>query len=122
MADAPPAGARVSYRQQFRRCGKPGCPTCRPGQPGHGPYWYATWWADGRTHSQYLGRQAPAGIASVEQPAPAPETPARSPAAEMPVWSLPEVAADQLRVRTLGAFEVWRGETLIPPREWARRK
>jgi len=51
----PPAGVPVTYRQQYRRCGKADCAVCRSGAPGHGPYWYARWQEDGRTRSRYLG-------------------------------------------------------------------
>jgi hypothetical protein len=30
----------VIYRQQYVRCGKPGCHRCPPTGPGHGPYWF----------------------------------------------------------------------------------
>lgn len=46
--------ARVSYRQEFVRCGKDACSTCP-----HGPYWYAYWKEDGRTRSCYVGRHLP---------------------------------------------------------------
>ncbi len=48
------AGHRVTYRQEFVRCGKTGCTTCP-----HGPYWYGYWKQDGRTRSQYIGRHLP---------------------------------------------------------------
>jgi len=46
---------KVTYRQQFTRCGKPSCRTCKE-TAGHGPYWYAYWCVDGRTVSKYLGK------------------------------------------------------------------
>src|SRR5215831_11484049 len=52
---------KITYRQQFTRCGKQRCHTCRQGA-GHGPYWYAYWSANGRTISKYLGKDAPEGI------------------------------------------------------------
>jgi len=55
LADVPP-GVAVSYRPQYRRCGKAGCVACAPGSPGHGPYWYAFWREDGRARSRYLGK------------------------------------------------------------------
>lgn len=45
---------RVSYRQQWVRCGKPGCTRCP-----HGPYWYAYWREGGRLRSRYLGKNGP---------------------------------------------------------------
>src|SRR5258708_14665425 len=59
---------KITYRQQFTRCGKQRCRTCREGI-GHGPYWYAYWSEKGRTRSKYIGihrpdllDQAPCGI------------------------------------------------------------
>ncbi|MFN2558004.1 MAG: hypothetical protein ABR592_14280 [Nitriliruptorales bacterium] len=61
-ADGPPDPAagdeaqlgKVSYRQEYVRCGKERCNTCP-----HGPYWYAYWREDGKTRSRYIGRQLP---------------------------------------------------------------
>ncbi|TRZ66913.1 MAG: hypothetical protein D4Q77_03965 [Methanothrix sp.] len=41
----------VTYRQERVYCGKSckGCP--------HGPYWYAYWKEDGRTHTRYIGKE-----------------------------------------------------------------
>jgi len=112
MASAdPPAGASISYRRQYRRCGKPRCPTCgAKDAPGHGPYWYAFWRQDGRMRSRYLGKHLPAGVV-----AETPHTAVAPPAETMP-------APVTLRVRTLGAFAVWRGSEAIPPERWRRRK
>src|SRR6266436_5398564 len=52
---------KVTYRQQFTRCGKQRCKKCREGA-GHGPYWYAYWSENGRTVSKYVGLHPPAGI------------------------------------------------------------
>jgi len=52
---------KVTYRQQFTRCGKQSCHKCRQGT-GHGPYWYAYWSVNGRTVSKYLGKDAPEDI------------------------------------------------------------
>jgi DNA-binding SARP family transcriptional activator len=52
---------KVTYRQQFTRCGKQRCHKCREGA-GHGPYWYAYWSVNGRTVSKYLGKHAPEDI------------------------------------------------------------
>ncbi len=51
---------KVSYRQEYVRCGKERCNRCP-----HGPYWYAYWREDGKTRSRYIGRQLPG-----ETPAP----------------------------------------------------
>jgi len=55
----PPPGVTVTYSRQYRRCGKADCACCGPGQPGHGPYWYAFWREAGRARSRYLGVYAP---------------------------------------------------------------
>src|ERR1700681_4775414 len=52
---------KVTYRQQFTRCGKQRCRKCKEGM-GHGPYWYAYWSENGRTISKYIGIHPPAGI------------------------------------------------------------
>lgn len=66
----------VIYRQQYVRCGKPGCRRCPPHGPGHGPYWYGFYWDyRQRTRSFYVGKQLPAGATLVEATT-APETPA----------------------------------------------
>jgi len=44
----------VQYRQQYRKCGKPGC-KCNTGE-GHGPYWYGY---DGNSAAKYVGIQLP---------------------------------------------------------------
>jgi DNA-binding SARP family transcriptional activator len=53
--------AKVTYRQQFTRCGKQRCHKCRQGA-GHGPYWYAYWSVNGRTVSKYLGKDLPEDV------------------------------------------------------------
>jgi predicted ATPase/DNA-binding SARP family transcriptional activator len=92
----PPADAGVSYSQQYRRCGKPQCTTCRSG-PGHGPYWYAVWREGSRVRRRYLGRTLPAPVAgAVVQRAP-------------------------LQVRCLGTFAVVLADGPVPARRWGRR-
>ena len=49
-ASAPRRGA-ISYRQQLVRCGRESCTRCP-----HGPYWYAYWRENGRSRSQYVGK------------------------------------------------------------------
>ena len=49
---------KVTYRQQYTRCGKERCRKCREGS-GHGPYWYAYWSENGRTISKYIGTRLP---------------------------------------------------------------
>lgn len=52
--DDPDVAPEVTYRQREIRCGKPQCQGCP-----HGPYWYATWQANGRSHTVYVGRHLP---------------------------------------------------------------
>src|SRR2546422_313867 len=52
---------KVTYRQQYTRCGKERCRKCKEGA-GHGPYWYAYWSENRRTISKYIGIQLPADI------------------------------------------------------------
>ena len=49
---------KITYRQQFTRCGKQRCRKCQNGT-GHGPYWYAYWSENGRTVSKYIGAKLP---------------------------------------------------------------
>ncbi len=53
----PPATSK-QYRQEMINCGKSACKKCRPGQGGHGPYWYAYWIEGTRTRKQYIGNTA----------------------------------------------------------------
>ncbi len=52
---------KITYRQQYTRCGKQRCRKCKEGA-GHGPYWYAYWSENGRTISKYIGIHAPAEV------------------------------------------------------------
>ncbi len=54
---------KVTYRQQYTRCGKERCHKCKGGN-GHGPYWYAYWNEKGHTVSKYIGVHLPAPIAT----------------------------------------------------------
>lgn len=105
---------RITYRQQYRRCGKAACSRCADGGRGHGPYWYAFWWEGGRTHSRYLGKHAPADATG----APDAATTVASGQDTAPA----AVKVAPLRVQTLGGFAVWRGEEAIPPSAWANRR
>ncbi|MBX5448884.1 DUF6788 family protein [Thermogemmatispora sp.] len=58
--------SKVTYRQQYTRCGKQRCRKCREGA-GHGPYWYAYWSENGRTVSKYIGAQLPAEVEQAGQ-------------------------------------------------------
>ncbi|HLX40812.1 MAG TPA: BTAD domain-containing putative transcriptional regulator, partial [Ktedonobacteraceae bacterium] len=53
--------SKVTYRQQYTRCGKERCRKCKDGA-GHGPYWYAYWSEGGRTISKYIGINLPTTI------------------------------------------------------------
>jgi predicted ATPase/DNA-binding SARP family transcriptional activator len=57
--------SKVTYRQQFTRCGKQRCRKCREGA-GHGPYWYAYWSEKGRTVSKYIGTHLPENIEAAQ--------------------------------------------------------
>ena len=107
---AVPPGVPVTYRQQYRRCGKAACSRCAAGGPGHGPYWYAFWSESGRSRSRYLGTQAPAGVSGT--------TAVR--AAPVPPVQMTPLAP--LRVRTLGGFAVWRGETALGFEQWSSQR
>ena len=68
---SPSQPGAVSYRQQYVRCGKPGCRRCPPHGPGHGPYWYGFYWDyRQRTRSFYVGKQLPAGLEQIVQQGP----------------------------------------------------
>ena len=111
-----PGAAVVTYSRQYRRCGKPGCSVCRPGAPGHGPYWYAYWRESGRLRSRYLGKENPSGATRDLTTTPGIVVLASGPAA-------PGVAAGTgLRARTLGGLAVWRDDEPIVPALWARHK
>jgi hypothetical protein len=49
------------YRQELVDCGKGATGRCRKcaNRPGHGPYWYAYRWQDGKMHKRYVGRRLP---------------------------------------------------------------
>jgi DNA-binding SARP family transcriptional activator len=53
--------SKITYRQQYTRCGKQRCRKCREGV-GHGPYWYAYWREKGRTISKYIGTNLPTEV------------------------------------------------------------
>ena len=49
-----PRPRRITYRQDYRTCGKPRC-KCASGDL-HGPYWVATWTEDGKTRKKHIGK------------------------------------------------------------------
>src|SRR5438270_6443897 len=60
--------SKITYRQQYTRCGKERCRKCKAGA-GHGPYWYAYWSDNGRTVSKHIGIRLPSDIAMKRQAA-----------------------------------------------------
>lgn len=113
--------SKVTYRQQFTRCGKQRCRKCREGS-GHGPYWYAYWSEKGRTVSKYIGIHLPTDIDTGQHPyeedTPAPTTPPPAP--------VPASPNPTLRVYLLGQFRIerqvdgeWRS---LDSRTWHRRR
>lgn len=57
---------KITYRQQYTRCGKQRCRKCQEGN-GHGPYWYAYWSEHGRTVSKYIGVRLPDDVNDARQ-------------------------------------------------------
>ncbi|MEO6890548.1 MAG: DUF6788 family protein, partial [Ktedonobacteraceae bacterium] len=114
---------KVTYRQQYTRCGKQRCRKCREGA-GHGPYWYAYWSENGRTISKYIGMQRPTG-AEVASPAETQsQTSHQHSMADQAL--LPGIPQPVLRIYLLGQFRVERrtGNEWQPVtnRTWQRRR
>ena len=110
---------KVTYRQQFTRCGKSRCHKCREGS-GHGPYWYAYWSEKGRTVSKYIGSKLPADIAA-EQNAGGDDK-----HATITGKAVQQTVDPVLRIYLLGQFRLerkteheWRA---IDSRTWHRRR
>src|SRR5450755_869089 len=106
--------SKVTYRQQYTRCGKQRCRKCREGE-GHGPYWYAYWSEKGRTVSKYIGSHLPAELAQ--------QTPSEDGAhAPHPTTA----ASPILRLYLLGQFRVERKNgnewSALDSRIWHRRR
>ena len=108
--------SKITYRQQFTRCGKQRCRRCRDSE-GHGPYWYAYWSEKGRTVSKYIGIQLPPEIIATRLGETTEET-SHTPA--------PLVVSPLLRVYLLGQFRVerkikneWK---LVDNHIWQRRR
>ncbi|MEO8972950.1 MAG: AAA family ATPase, partial [Ktedonobacteraceae bacterium] len=107
---------KVTYRQQFTRCGKERCRKCRDGL-GHGPYWYAYWSESGRTVSKYIGIHPPQDVElELQQPAKTDEP-----------RNVPQQSSTQtLRIYVLGQFRIDRleGNERVPvaTRTWYRRR
>ncbi len=107
---------KVTYRQQFTRCGKERCRKCRDGL-GHGPYWYAYWSENGRTVSKYIGIHPPQEVELEQQQ---PEK------AHEPQDAPQQVGTQTLRIYVLGQFRIERlqdNEWMpISTRTWYRRR
>ncbi|HEX9131974.1 MAG TPA: DUF6788 family protein, partial [Ktedonobacteraceae bacterium] len=143
--------SKVTYRQQFTRCGKQRCRKCKEGA-GHGPYWYAYWSVNGRTVSKYIGKHPPEDVeietkTTILQQTPTPiEDEASNPrslqrkvqkdilvetpllASNSPISSI-EGASDKqpaLRIYLLGQFRIERSQgnkwQTINSRMWQRRR
>ncbi len=124
---------KVTYRQQFTRCGKQRCRKCKEGA-GHGPYWYAYWSSNGRTISKYIGINPPADLAQAQPDVSVPGAPEQTLAGAERI--LPKQAATQpkseaarqplLRVYLLGQFRIEsrKGDAWIPitTPNWQRRR
>ncbi|GER85976.1 hypothetical protein KDW_01380 [Dictyobacter vulcani] len=108
---------KVTYRQQFTRCGKERCRKCKEGS-GHGPYWYAYWSENGRTVSKYIGATLPDAV-KLEQAS-------ANMATSISSLSSP-TATPALRVYVLGQFRIDRKNEneewqTIDGRLWHRRR
>lgn len=141
---------KVTYRQQYTRCGKQRCRKCKEGS-GHGPYWYAYWSENGRTISKYIGIHPPANLALEEQLSPSTQNEAsvntgRSGASSSLRTTLSQIGAATretrkneaqshletpsvrplVRVYLLGQFRVERKEgqewQIVASRTWQRRR
>src|SRR6185437_6383354 len=117
-----PYPSPVTYQRKYTRCNKLTCSQCAEG-PGHGPYWYAFWWENGRTRSRYLGKTAPAAaLAAIEAPPPA-APPASDPAPTPDQWEQVPAALPipAVCVTTLGRFAIERDGAILPEPAWPRR-
>src|SRR5437016_6180176 len=110
---------KITYRQQYTRCGKERCRKCREGE-GHGPYWYAYWSEKGRTVSKYVGRQLPLRSEATHQQSGEQEKD------QVHTLTVPSPAGPLLRVYLLGQLRVERrkGNEWLPVdnRLWHRRR
>ncbi|GCF09590.1 DUF6788 family protein [Dictyobacter arantiisoli] len=105
---------KVTYRQQFTRCGKQRCRKCKEGS-GHGPYWYAYWSENGRTVSKYIGIQLPEN-AQKDQSLTL-NTATLSPQDVTPVLRV--YLLGQFRIERKSTSEEWQG---VDGRLWHRRR
>lgn len=107
---------KVTYRQQFTRCGKERCRKCRDGL-GHGPYWYAYWSENGHTVSKYIGINPPQDVEVALQRPEKTDEPRNVPQ---------QTSTQTLRIYGLGQFRIDRlaGNEWVPvaTRTWYRRR
>src|SRR5579883_3205467 len=113
--------SKITYRQQYTRCGKQRCRKCREGA-GHGPYWYAYWSEKGRTVSKYIGSRLPEHIEAARQSSEEIEKEHTLTVAKVD----PNSSSPLLRVYLLGHFRIERyieGEwKAVDNRTWHRRR
>ena len=113
--------SKITYRQQYTRCGKQRCRRCRDSE-GHGPYWYAYWSEKGRTVSKYIGVHLPPELLAARQANG--ETVEDIPKADE--TSVVAGTSVLLRVYLLGQFRVERKVKhewkLVDSRTWQRRR
>ena len=124
---------KVTYRQQYTRCGKERCRKCKEGV-GHGPYWYAYWSKNGRTVSKYIGIQPPTAVAGDREENTATialtfqkSVPASTAIEADPTQVFPlQMPSQLLRIYSLGQFRVHRLDdnewNPIVSRTWHRRR
>lgn len=56
-----PQDTHITYTQEYRKCGKPLCTTCKTGK-GHGPYWYFYYRDGSRLRNGYIGKELPQSV------------------------------------------------------------
>src|SRR5215469_12913046 len=131
--------SKITYRQQFTRCGKERCHKCKEG-PGHGPYWYAYWSVNGRTVSKYIGLHLPENVEvkTVEQDTPVLSPPSAHSSIRQQTSVEPPLVASRsnvvrnsedvpaLRIYLLGQFRIERRNgnewQTVTDRIWQRRR
>jgi predicted ATPase/DNA-binding SARP family transcriptional activator len=108
---------KVTYRQQFTRCGKQRCRKCKEGS-GHGPYWYAYWSSNGRTVSKYIGTVLPEQLKK-EQDSNVPPPSSAAPSSQTAVPTLRVYLLGQFRIERKQENNAWQ---TIDGRLWHRRR
>jgi predicted ATPase/DNA-binding SARP family transcriptional activator/Tfp pilus assembly protein PilF len=110
---------KVTYRQQYTRCGKQRCHKCREGA-GHGPYWYAYWSEKGRTVSKYIGTHLPEHLKSSHS------TIGNTISESITSTATSLALSPGLRVYLLGQFRIERNANsswqTVDSRTWHRRR